>query len=85
MSIYFRQRISTKPGNFRGLGTDKSGVTKNYNGTPPPSTGLPAPKIIAKTLGIKTGMPIHQAMAEKLMNHPDTDVAAAAKKLMRKY
>ncbi len=47
--------------------------------------GIPAPAVIAKALGVSIGMPIHQQMAAKLLIHPDTDVAAAAKRLMAKY
>lgn len=83
-----RPRASTSPGNFYGLdvknknqSAPKIKVNKNKGISGP----LPAPAIVAKALGINAGMPIHQSMAARLVNHPDTNVAAAAKRLMAKY
>ena len=83
-----RDRISDTPGNFRGLGVKGGSLMPTKTEKAPKLGGglsRPAPKVITDALGLSAGMPIHKQMAEKLMTHPDTNVAAAAKRLMAKY
>lgn len=78
-----RGNISITPGVFKGMGSKR-----NYNVKPPKlggGKGIPAPALIAKALGVTPGMPVHQGAVGQLMSHPDTNVVAAAKRLMSKY
>lgn len=76
-------KVNLIPGSRRGLGPQR-----NYNAKPPKlggGQGIKAPAIIAKALGVNIGMPVHQQLVGRLLDHPDTNVAAAAKRLMAKY
>lgn len=78
-----KSKISLTPGVFRNL---HSNIKQNMKAPKlGGGQGIPAPAAIAKALGVNIGMPIHQQMAAKLLNHPNSDVAAAAKKLMARY
>lgn len=77
------KKISLTPGNFKGMK-----IQRNYNAKPPKiggGMGIKPPAVIAKALGVNINMPIHSAAVAGLVNHPNADVARAAKKLMKKY
>lgn len=80
------QRISLTPGKFKGLSVQKvSNSKQNLKAPKLGGAGIKAPSIIANALGISKGMPVHQNAVNQLMTHPDTDVVAAAKRLLAKY
>lgn len=63
-------------------------ITRNYNAKPPKiggGMGIKAPSVIAKALGVTIGMPVHSAAVSGLTDHPNADVAKAARKLMKRF
>lgn len=61
---------------------------RNYNVKPPKlggGMGIKPPAVIAKALGVDIGMPVHQASVTHLLAHPDSNVANAAKKLLKRF
>lgn len=81
------KKISLSPGNFKGLGIKKISNYRQNMKTPKlgGGEGIKPPAVIAKALGVDISMPVHKASVSKLTNHPDTNVAKAAQRLMKKF